>query len=315
MGNAFQFGIGTTVNIIHLLHFAQTMKKSLFALALWILFCGTTSRCLAEQSLVAIPVQESPLIDGLADDPAWQNAPLLTTHDKTAGLEIRIKAVYTDTEIFFQVSFPDPDESRTHKSWLWDNGRAIYTVGNDREDLFIFKWNMEANPVDLSIYSGTASRSDIWYWKACRTDGTGYADDKSHLYGKTRDRNATEIISRSGEIMYLLREGDAGESAYKIDLISEYQGDILPRYTLQQPTGSRSDVRARGVWHNGRWTIELARKLVTNNPDDIQFAPAKRYLFGVSRYEIAGREPNAKLSDPLYGTGDVNETLWLEFRQ
>jgi hypothetical protein len=74
-------------------------------------------------------------------------------------------------------------------------------------------------------------------------------------------------------------------------------------------------VRARGVWQNGRWTVELARKLVTGNQDDIQFAPGKKYLFGVSRYEIAGREPNAKLSEPLYGTGDVNEILWLAFKQ
>jgi hypothetical protein len=115
--------------------------------------------------------------------------------------------------------------------------------------------------------------------------------------------------------MYLVRAGDKGESAYKINLISEYQGEILPRYALKQPTGSRGDIRARGIWQNGRWTIELGRKLETNNQDDIQFMPGEKYLFGISRYEIAGRQPNTKLSNPLYGTGDVSETLWLEFMQ
>lgn len=290
------------------------MKRSVLCLSCLALFLTVTSSSFAEQTLVAIPVPSPPLIDGLANDPAWQNVPGVTTLDKNL-LPVRMKAVYTGSDIFFQVSFPDPDESRTHKSWSWDKGRRIYTVGNDREDIFIFKWNMGAKPVDLSISAGIPHQADIWYWKACRTDGVGYADDKSHVYSPTEDRNATKIISRSGEIMYLLRTGDAGESAYKIDLISEYQGDLLPRYTLQQPTGSRSDVRARGVWQNGRWTIELGRKLETHNQDDIQFVPGKKYLFGVSRYEIAGRDPNAKLSDPLYGTGDVNEILWLEFMQ
>jgi len=291
------------------------MKKSILSLSLSLLFCTATLPSFAEQTLVAIQSTAPPVIDGIASDPAWENAQVLTTLDKSNGLPIMIKAVYTAADIFLLVSFPDPDESRTHKSWVWDKGRQFYTVGNDREDIFVFKWNMEPKPVDLSIRSDSPYRADIWYWKACRTDGVGYADDKSHVYSKTEDRNATKIVSRSGETMYLLRAGDEGESAYQINLISDYQGDIIPRYTLKQPTGSRGDVRARGVWQNGRWTVELARKLVTGNQDDIQFAPGKKYLFGVSRYEIAGREPNAKLSEPLYGTGDVNEILWLAFKQ
>ena len=297
------------------LHLAKTMKKSIFPLFLGILLCGVTSRSFAEQTLVAIPATVPPVIDGLTNDPAWKNAPVLTTFDKTNELPIMIKSVYTDKEIFFQVSFPDSDESRTHKSWVWDKKRQFYTVGHDREDIFVFKWNMETKPVDLTLYSDSAYQADVWYWKACRTDGAGYADDKIHVYSPTEDRNATRIVSRSGAVMYLLRTGDEGESAYKINLISEYQDDILPRYSLTQPTGSRGDIRARGVWQNGRWTIELGRKLQTHNQDDIHFIPGEKYLFGVSRYEIADRQPNAKLSDPLYGTGDVSETLWLEFMQ
>lgn len=291
------------------------MKISILALCLGILLSGAAASAFAEQNLPAVVATEPPIIDGLANDPAWQNAPVITTVDKANDLPVRIRAVHTATEIFFLVNFPDADESRTHKSWAWDKGRGIYTVGQDREDIFIFKWNMAANPVDLSIYSDTPYMADIWYWKACRTDPAGYADDKSHLLSPAEDPDATGIVSRSGNKMYLLRTGDVGESAYSINLISEYQGDILPRYINRQPTGSRSDVRARGVWHDGGWSIEFSRQLVTGNADDIQFAPGGKYVFGVSRYEIAGRAANAKLSDPLYGTGDVNEILWLEIIQ
>ena len=268
----------------------------------------------AEQNILAVHVQEGPLIDGLGSDPVWQNAPVFKTLDKNNELEINIQAVYTDKEIFFLVSFADPDESRTHKSWVWNEGREIYTVGTDREDTFVFKWSMESKAVDLSIYADEPYRADIWFWKACRTDGVGYADDKIHLLNNAEDRNATEIVSKSGQIMYLLRIGDEGNSAYEINLAGKYQEDIMPRYILKKPSGSRGDVRAKGTWKDGRWNIEFNRRLITGNTDDIQFVSGKTYLFGVSRYEIAGRKPNRKLSNPLYGTGDINETLWLKFR-
>ena len=291
------------------------MKRSVFSLFLWAILSGMPSSGFAEQTLWVTRIIDPPIIDGLANESAWQNTPELITYDNTQELPITIKSVYNDSEIFFLVSFPDLDESRTHKSWVWDKGREIYTVGFDREDTFIFKWNMEAKPVDLSIYADNSYKADIWFWKACRTDAAGYADDKSHLLSPTEERLTTEIITRTGKRMFLLRESDDGESAYKIDLISEYQGEILPRYTINKPTGSRSDVKAKAKGQDGRWTIEFGRKLITGNRDDIQFTPSQKYLFGVSRYEIAGRKPNMKLSSPLYGTGDINEKLWLEFIQ
>jgi hypothetical protein len=240
------------------------MKKNFLLLSLLFLFFVTASSSSAEQILMAVPISEPPYIDGLANDPAWENAPVITTLDKAKDLPINIKAVYNS---------------------------------------------------NMSLVSDSAYRADVWFWKACRTDGIGYADDKIHEYSQTENRNATKIISRSGKTMYLLRASDEGKSAYKIDLITERKGDILPRYTFKQPTGSRSDIQAKGVWQNGKWTIELGRKLVTSNQDDIQFVPGRKYLFGISRYEIADRGPNAKLSEPLYGAGDINEALWLQFMQ
>lgn len=291
------------------------MKRPVFFIMLLTVLLGIYIPCSAEQNILTVKTNEEPVIDGLDSDPAWQNAPVFITLDKNNKLEIRIQAVYTDTKIFFLVSFADPDESRTHKSWIWNAGREIYTVGTDREDTFVFKWNMESKAVDLSIYSNQTYRADIWFWKACRTDRTGYADDKSHLLSTTEDRNATELVSKSGKTMYLLRTGDEGESSYEINLVGEYQGDIVPRYILKKPSGSRSDIHAKGTWKDGRWNIEFSRKLITGNADDIQFVPGQTYLFGVSRYEIAGRIPNRKLSNPFYGNGDINETLWLKFIQ
>jgi hypothetical protein len=301
--------------MINSIKLISMIKKTVFLVCMVLVCFGIASPCFGEQKLLAMPVTEPPVIDGLAGDPAWENAQEIITLDKSSKLPITIKAVYTDTEFFVQFSFPDKDESRTHKSWIWNKGREIYTVGHDREDIIIFKWNMEPDPVDLSIIADNPHQTDIWYWKACRTDATGYADDKSHLLSQTEEQDSTKIISKSGKTMYLLRKSDDGTSAYRIDLITDYGGKTLPRYIHQQPTGSRSDVKAKGVWENGTWTIEFRRNFITGHQDDVQFTTARKYLFGVSRYEIAGRNANKELSDPLYGTGDVNEPLWLEFNK
>jgi len=267
--------------------------------------------CVADQTITAGKVSEAPVIDGIDNEKLWQNAAQLVTRDPLAGIDIYLKAVYTDKEIFFLVRFPDPDESRTHKSWQWDTKRNLYDLGKDREDTFIFKWNMESAPVDLSIYADNNYTADIWYWKANRTDPSGYADDKSHVFNSIASRNATGVTSRTGKTRYLLRLEDKGTSAYKSQIETVYKGEIMPRYKNRKPTSSRADVRARGIWQDGWWTIELARALDTGFEDDIQFSPSKSFEFGVSRYEIAGREPDPKSNQPLHGAGDVGEVLTL----
>ena len=129
------------------------MRQLIVFLAVFMVFLVLPQTLFAGQTLVAQKVEKAPVIDGVAAEPAWVRAREITTHDKAADIDITLKAAYTDKEIFFLVSFPDPDESRIHKSWTWDKSIEIYKMGNEREDVFIFKWNMESRPVDLSIYA------------------------------------------------------------------------------------------------------------------------------------------------------------------
>ena len=254
-----------------------------------------------------------PLIDGFSIDPVWQKASIVVAKDKVTGIPIHIQSAYNSDTIFFLISFPDNDESRNHKSWKWNPNRNMYTVGKDREDIFVIKWNMEKEEKNLSIYADNLYKTDVWYWKACRTDPAGYADDKYHVLSTAEAIDATKLVSSSGNTHYLYRNEDTGKAAYKTVLQMEFQGDIVPRYTNQSPTDSRADVIAKGRWQNNKWTIEFARPLQTGHQDDVQFEPGEKYQFGVSRYEIAGRPPNQSLSQPLYGTGDINESITLHF--
>ena len=48
-------------------------------------------------------------------------------------------------------------------------------------------------------------------------------------------------------------------------------GARIPSVMLQRPSANRDHVHAQGQWRNGVWTVELERKLVTDDPNDAQF--------------------------------------------
>jgi len=276
-----------------------------------ILIAGPTQ---AAQELVAAKVDKVPTIDGIADEAIWSKATAVVTRDPLAKIDVTIKAVHTDDNIFFLVTFPDPTENRDHKTLVWVPDQERYRTGTDREDTFVFKWSKEPGQIDLSISADAPYKADIWYWKAHRTDHAGYADDKSHLYSATETPRSKPVVSKRGRRFFLSRPGDEGSAPYQAVVHANNVGKSTGKYEMKTPTGSRADIRAKGVWRNGTWTVEFQRKLVTGHGDDIQFDRDRRYQFGVSRFEIAGRRKNPKLDEPLFGTGEIAESLYLKFQ-
>lgn len=51
--------------------------------------------------LVAMPVRQSPTIDGRADEPFWATASAITTRDFSSQRPITLKSVYTTDTVFF----------------------------------------------------------------------------------------------------------------------------------------------------------------------------------------------------------------------
>nr|WP_320049453.1 ethylbenzene dehydrogenase-related protein [uncultured Desulfuromonas sp.] len=267
----------------------------------------------ATLTLHALKVETPPVVDGRGDESIWQHASPTVVHDVVADIDITLKATYTNERIYLIASFEDATENREHRSLIWNSELQSYENGPAREDVLVLKWNMSPHETDLTLHSDRPYRADIWFWKAHRTDHSGYADDKVQFYTTTRKKNGQQLISKSGKVFYLQRQGDEGESAYLPELYVNYVGATAEKYQLVIPTGSRADVRAKGVWHDGHWTIEFSRALDTGHSDDLQFSPERSYRFGVSRYEIAGRDSEPQSEQPLYGCGEVGELIDLVF--
>ena len=272
------------------------------------------SPAFSAQVLRAVKVDQPPVIDGSGQDTVWNKAETLTVQDKVGKVGVQLKAVRTADSVFFLVRYPSASERRLHKPWVWDKEYEIYTMGPQREDTFTFKWNMMEHEVDLDILSDDNYTADVWYWKANRWDPVGHADDQSYHLGDEPGRRAMELTSRSGKKRYYTRIPDAGGDANTTVTPLAYQKDVVDQFVPTQPSGSRADVRAKGVWKDGFWTIEFGRKLSTGHSDDLRFDPAsgKKYLFGVSIYGIYG-EKLLPGETELYGKGRISDPLYLSF--
>ncbi len=282
---------------------------SIILLALLTLIPTAHAEKFLDSSFLIIP----PNVDGCPEDESWKEAKPVSVKDGASDIMITIRSVHTQGSIYFLVTFPDSDESRRHRPWVWNNTASIYEVGPDREDCFVFKWFMGKPPQNYHIDSDEPHTADTWFWKANRTDPIGYADDKIQRLTHLKIDKAKKLKSMTGRTLYLQRKGDWGQAAYFDNIVVDYKGQIIPRFNSQPPSGSRADIKAVGGWRDGYWTIEFSRRLETGNADDIQLETTGTYVFGVSRYEIAGRKPDYNTTQPIYGAGRLSERLVLRF--
>lgn len=287
------------------------MLLRIFTLFLFLFPAGA----LATQTISVVKVSTPPVIDGAVHDDAWQKVKPIAIRDRVANVDILLRAVYAGDTVYFAVLYPDQAQNPFHKPWIWDDQLKAYTEGPHREDTFVFKWNLEKKEVDLSTFSDDSYRSDVWYWKANRSNPAGYADDKIDTLSDNPAAKATEVISRTGKKRYLLRLGDQGSEAMnELPRPGTLTTPLVNRYPELKPTGSRADVRAKGVWNGGFWIIEFARKLQTGQNDDIQFSSkGGPYLFGVSIFSLYGNKID-KAQPNFYGMGEISEPLHLIFK-
>ncbi|MBI4844627.1 MAG: hypothetical protein HY809_09985 [Nitrospirae bacterium] len=286
-------------------------------ISLFLLFAAPAFQtAAASQQIISIPVKEAPLLDGKGNDAAWSSAKKYTVKDNRVNVPITIKTVHTEDTLFFLVSYPDPTKDELHKPWVWDKEQVMYKLGMQREDTFVFRWNMEPKDVDLSDFSDDNFTSDLWYWKANRTNPAGYSDDKYDVLSTLKSKKSQELTSKTGKMRYLLRESDEGKECYEEVIPIDYKGDIINQFKIATPEGSRGDVKAKGEWADGVWTIEFSRKMNTGHSDDTQFDKnsGKKYLFGVSIKSLYG-EPIDETQPNLYGQGRISEPLYLLFMQ
>ena len=246
------------------------------------------------QELVAAKVAKLPTIDGKADDDAWKSAKELVVKIDEAGEEnpkktMIAKAVHDGDSICFLLIWEDPDKSDQHQPYVWKG--AAYEVDEEKiEDFCTLGFALEGK-FDSDMKAGIESKWDVWEWGAARTNPSGFALDRTHVYSKTAPAppiKARRLTTRDGGQIYFSHPIDEGTPCYKkIEAPEKKVKDMMPQYPTQKPTGSAADVQAKGDWANGKWTVEFKRKLNTGNKDDTAFVIGKSFGMAVATFDKA----------------------------
>lgn len=247
--------------------------------------------------VVSARVAKGPVVDGDGSDDVWKSAPETKTiakgvfppnSGKTADVPLR--SVHTDTHVFFLVRWRDETrDDAAHKPWVWDAAKGAYAEGPEREDMLALAFE-HTGPFTGDMLSADESIWDVWHWKATRTNPQGFAMDRSHRYTRQQwEGKGKSHVARNGEAIWIARPEDAGDTVEKKQPApGSKAGDKVPQYLPGTPSGSAADVKAKGRWADGWWTLELERKLDTGHPDDAAFAPARTYKMAVSAHDRTG---------------------------
>lgn len=273
-------------------------QKILFGAAILTMAGFPAQLCAAEvPKLVAAKITQAPTLDGKAGDPAWQSAKPVEVvakgvMPKTRGTSstVTLRAAHTDTHIYLLLQWTDATKSDTgHKTWVWDSAKNAYAEDTDREDALSIAFE-HTGPFTADMLSGGDAVWDVWHWKAFRTNPQGFAMDRSHHYFDSQPVvKANKHPTKDGKEVWIARPEDAGDTVEKKQAApTENKGARVPQYLHGTPTGSAADVQAKGAWADGKWTLELARKLNTGHADDTEFDTSRTYKFAVGVHNDTG---------------------------
>lgn len=203
---------------------------------------------------------------------------------------VELKAAVRGDRIYVMALWNDTTESRLHKPYQWNDDAQAYQRTKQLEDRFAVTLAM-AGDFSESKLSGAEFTADVWHWKASRSDPAGVAHDKMWRVSRAAFPKAKEFRGDQGETIYIARPSDAGDRLYRPVKYTERAEEIMPRYEVNlSATGSIADVEAKGVWRDGRWRLEMSRKLDTGNPDDAVIPKSGKIEIAVAAFnDIDGR--------------------------
>lgn len=246
-------------------------------------------------SLTSFQVSQGPSVNGVADDATWNHAQALQLKaykisSPRQTTPVTIKSVHTRTHIYFLVRWKDTTRNdKNHKPWIWNAQNKVYEQGTQREDMLALAFAHTGRFVP-DMLSGEPSVWDVWHWKAVRTNPQGYAMDKTHRYTLAKPSGKSKsYAARNGKLIWIARPEDTGSTMEKKQPApTTFKGNLVPQYLPGTPSGSAADVRAKGTWKNGWWTLEFARKIDTGHRDDTRFDTKLVYKMAISVHDNTG---------------------------
>lgn len=278
------------------------MKPAFPVLGLWAALaglCAPPAMAQPPDGTTVILVQRlaaAPKVDGKVEDwgkAAWTRVTVQPADDKVeakavGASEVELAAGVTGGVFYLAARWPDAAADTDYRPWKW-NGKA-YKKTDDRDDMFAVRFHLDG-AYDRCMITDKAYRADVWLWSAGRTNLAGLADDFVHLITTDLQDEAAEYKLPGGNTVYIKKQLDAGKAGWaNTKAPKELTEPVLPGVMPQPAEGSAADVAARGIWANGRWTVEFERKLDTGHADDVVLAPGGKLSGAVAVFNKSASE-------------------------
>jgi len=170
-------------------------------------------------------------------------------------------------------------------------------------------WTTVKSDEELAKLKAEGGFVDLVQWRAHRSNPVGGADDgfvlQYRLFDKGKNHFASNMDNEKKvpKFMYDARKfkskATTAKDVRKRDpfLIKDVnavafdpsagwkEGDMLPRYYLQNAEDSAADNKAKGTWKNGTWTVVLIRPLGLANADDKALKDGGVYSVGFAVHD------------------------------
>jgi hypothetical protein len=219
---------------------------------------------------------------------------------------------------------PSPAEVEAH-AYLGDQGLGQSDI---RKYLLITRtetdetggWDKTKTAGEIEALLNEGQFLDLWMWRGARSGPIGYGDDTYVLQYRLSDAGKS-MFSQPAQPQFMYDESKvgfkaipeadleqmlqefpmvSGQNVVPLDPAATFEeGDILSKYILQTPDGSRADLLANSSWTDGKWVVELRRRLNTGNPEDKVFTPGETYTVGIAIFHDMVSNRRHHVSFPL----------------
>lgn len=252
------------------------------------LYLASASFAMAQppDGTVTIPVGRlaaAPKVDGdLADwaGAAWTKIKIQAADDKVENKavgdsEVEFAMGVSGDTVYMAARWPDAQPDAIYRPWKVTANK--YKRSEDRDDAFAVRFRLDGE-YDRCMITDKTYQVDVWLWSAARSNPVGLAEDYHHLITTKPIEEAAEYKGPGGVTTYIKKSRDEGTPLWENTRApKEVVEQSLPGIAaLATASGSIADVSAKGQWGDGKWSVEMSRKLDTKQPDDVVFAPGAK---------------------------------------
>jgi hypothetical protein len=290
-------------------------KKLITAVAFGIVFLiilstmivGENPQRSLDETLTSLKVANGPVLDGDSGDSVWSEAEFITTSNG-----VNIKSVFTDSKIYFLLTWSDSTQSDTKSQWSFSEGEWDKSGDEDRVALF---WNMGnvanfdsegcqilchlslggVTSRDVMKTNGDTEKGDMWHWKAARTDAVGYIDDKWMNNDEATEEEWAEDEHDAMEAAHHGDSKDTGSYSDNKQKLDNSENEItVPKYYEPAATGADARFITAEEVANGE------AKLITG----VDLDGVLTYSGGIVPSDA--KIPGYILEKPVGSRGDIN---------